>query len=90
MGKITNQKTSQEKESPKERPSMFEQIQLYVHIYFKVNVWRALHPKPESDAAYRNEIVCLSKPLGCNFSLGHVSTTNPFSDVQLLPIQSMD
>lgn len=38
MGKITNQKPSQEKESPKERPSMFEQIQLYMRIYFKVNV----------------------------------------------------
>jgi len=36
------------------------------------------------------EIVCLSKALRCNFSLYHVSTTNPFSDVQLLPILSMD
>lgn len=65
-------------------------IAIYIHIYSKINIWRALCPKLKSVAAYRNEIVCLSKPLRCNFSLYHVSTTNPFTDVQLLPIQSMD
>lgn len=74
----------------RERYYILVKIAIYTHIYSKVNIWRALCPKLKSVAAYRNEIVCLSKPLRCNFSLYHVSTTNPFTDVQLLPIQSMD